>query len=790
MVQFSNLMLLRASPLYWREIYAPVYAQRMREFLLHLLNPEMPGFAALRVPLEYSWRYGKEAASLVEEVYNEAWLKDNELLQKSHKAVIEEVYQKFEHRKLEVFLNGQRLWACAEAIPWVAGNLAHAPGVIGEFYFGLSIEWLLLDYELFLVPHLRASNFVPSDPHIAPPTPYGYRPPSPMSHEDAAKYLKHLKRAESIFQKIRRAFSLDEHVARIKDWRVESAAFYYAEPTQMPAEPDGFLTLPPYRSALEHLGRVFLGTEDLNSSDVEGALLEGNLLTLRREIFAPLQGESERALVQRFYLILPWWSGDQSREEVERETASLTIKRSLVEFTFDRRAERIHTDLAIPTVLVDLWNQAIDEATHLTSELDNLIAYEAIGSPVKQKVFNLVNYLRVMLARLEAKVVRVTGDIVAIRQRWKRYVETMSLYPLFTSRPIPGIRPLQDIPSNSVSYRYSEEFTDRATARAELLRKSYEAVEGAIQDLTEQEQREEQKREERFREEQREQEEQRQRMLNYVLAILAAITAFPIIIGQMGWAELKEVIIGWPGFFRSLGFVLESLHPYLVLVAAISAGFTIAFLLTILILTFFSSRGTRKPRVRKEVAESAGVEEWRNIGSKITQVWRLVDHYDTLVGKRVEEKSKQGEDSVIASMRAVDELDQIVCNNLLEVWEWLTSQPVKDLKEEVDHLQLRVWQFIIRTELLCNRPTPFPFPVALCLLRYKGPDLAASNVVSDYEFRKVLEDNLLIGGVRIIDKLAREKKGLPAEKFVEEIKQLVEEIRKQLVEEIRGQPVE
>jgi len=747
-LEFNNLMLLYTVPLYW-EPRPLFHAQQLREFLLHLLDPRKPGFAALGIPGKgqpsYTWLYGDQAVTSVQQIYKEVWLQGSQLLQQFGKAVNEQVFHQFIDCKLQVFLTGEKLWACMEAIPHAAKALTQALEAIKNLYFGFLIDWSFLGNTLLWTPQLRISNFIPSNRRMAPPPPNGDRPPSPMSCEDAAACLEDCfwKQAETIFRMLRHAFHLGEAGVWIEDREVRPPVFYYAEPTQMPTEPDDFLTSPSYRSALDHLGRVCLGAQDLSGTDVAGALLEGNLVTFRREIVR------HHEAVRAFYLVLPWWSGDRSSwiEEVERELAFVADKWFFVEFAAGYRAYDIYTDLAIPMESMALWSGISDTAARLTSELHNLIAYEATGSPRREQVFSLVNHLRAMLARLEAEMLRVTDDVMVTRRKWKGALESMTLYArqVFTSRPLAGIRPLLGTLSDFFPCRYSEELTDRATARAEQLRKTYDAVERAIQDLTEQEQREERKREEQFREEQREREERRQRTLNYGLAALAAITAFPILIGQMDWTELKEVISHWPGVFRGLGSILEAVHPYLVLIATISAGSVIAFLLTMVVWTALRARGTRKG-----VVESTGVEKWREIGSKITQVWQLVGRSRRDIGTLRESAFGSmrvpggKEDEKVRGLREqVDKWDRIAYCNLVEAWEWLRSLSEKIYenppKEELDYLRLRVWQFIISTELLGNRPAPFPFPVALCLFRYKSTDFVKSTVVSDYEFQQVLK---------------------------------------------------
>jgi len=782
--EFNNLMLVYTAPLQWWEVRPLFYAERLRDFLLHFLDHKMPGFAAVRVNGE-DWAYGDQAAASVKRIHDEVWFKGSQKLKPLvEEYVREEVYREFNNHRLEVFLNGERLWAVAEHLGQVPEAIRN-PEAIRSLYLGLSIDWLLFDQALFWVPQLRISNFIPSNAHVAPPPPNDYRPPSPMSYEEAAECVKDLNEAKLVFRSIREHFDLGIVNVQVEDWKVRSPVFYYAEPTQMPTEPDGFLTLPSYRSALDRLGSICLGVEGLGNASVVGALLEDNFIIFRREI-----AEKATKVTRAFHLVLPWWPGHQSREEVEQKLIPLITQWSLLEFKVGYRVRGAYTDLVIQKELIVLWGRTMKEAAHLASELHDLVAYEPMGSPRKQQAYKLVNHLRVMLARSEAKVLKIRDDIAEYRQKMEKKEEDLkSIAPIqtFKLRPLAGIRPLQGTLSNFFPYRRFAESAGEVTAIREYLRETFDR----FKEVEEQEQREEQKREEQFREEQRrreeqqrKREEQRQKILNYLVAALAAITAFPILIGQMDWTELREVISRWPGVFRGLGSILEAMHPHLVLVATISAGSAIAFLLGMAAWMAWQERKIRKQeeqearkRGQGEVAKSAE-ERWSSIGSKISEAWWLASRPVV-----VETAAKLLEARNLASMgvpgsneesiklrKQIDEWDRAVCQGLAEAWEWLDGNPSE---EGVDYPR-KVERFIISTELLNNRPAPLPLPLALCLLRYKGPDLADGlPVVPDYEFEIVLKFyDFTDDEVRAIDLWAKLHKHLPAKEFLEELRKV------------------
>jgi hypothetical protein len=744
-MEFTNLMLIYTEPLYW-EPRPLFHAEKLRDFLSTLLDPQKPGFAFLGIPKgrkrTCNWLSGQKALNWVEQTYQDVWLKGGQMLRQYGKEVSELLFDTlFTEHKAEVFINSERFLACIEQTLGSVRKeeLRKALKDEGkEFFLGLSIDWSYLN-KIIWAPQLRVSNFWPSSRRIAPKPPGQYLSPMPMNPEKAADILENFfwKEVETYFRMLRYDFDLGSAAIWVGDREARPPVFYYAEPTRLPESPDEFLTSSDCLSALETLCRVTLGTDDPTSADVAGAFLENNLLTLRREIV-------RENTLRAFYLLIPWWRGlrEDWVEEVEREAAFVADKWSFVEFSAGYKAYDILTDLAMPAKSMALWGGTLDTAVKLVSQLHNMIAYEPMGGSRRREVFTLTARLRGILGRLKGEMLRVTDDVMITNRKLKAGLESGIHFAkqTFTSRPLPKVRHLLDALPEFFSYRRAEHLTQTETERAKQLRETYNSIETSIHELISQQEREEKEREERFREEQREREERRQRTLNYGLAALAAITAFPILIGQMDWTELQQVISRWPKLFAWLGAFLESIHPYLVLIAVVAAGAVIVFLLGMLLYTALRVR----PEGRDTLVETDTLLE---TGSKIIKVWQLVNRLlpiahelseRAFISRRVPGPEPE---EVQRLRQQIDDGDRTACQHLVEVWEWvgqidrLLEAPPED---ELERLKLRVHRFIILTELLDNRPTYFPFPVALCLFRYKSTDFVQSTVVSDFEFEQVL----------------------------------------------------
>ena len=754
-MEFTNLMLIYTEPLYW-EPRPLFHAEKLRDFLSTLLDPQKPGVAFLGIPEKRkrtcNWLSDQGALEWIERTYRDVWHRGGQMLSQYGKAVSEPLFDTlFTEHKAEVFIDSERFLAClgqtlgsirSEKLSEELRLFRKALEDAGrDFFLGFTIDWSYLN-SIIWTPQLRISNFWPSSRRIAPEPFDWYHPPMPMSPEEAADVLENWfwKKVETLFRMLRRSFRLGQAGVWLGNREVEPPVFYYAEPTWLPENPDEFLTSPDCFSALETLCRVTLGTDDPTSADVAGAFLEGNLLTLRREII-------RENILRAFYLLIPWWHGSREEwvEEVEREAAFVADKWSFVEFSAGFEAYDIITDLEMPRESMALWGGTLDTAVKLASDLHNIAAYEPTGSPRRREVFTLTARLRGILGRLKAEMLRVTDDVMAMKRKMEAGLESGIRFAkqVFTSRPLPKVRHLLDALPEFFSYRYTEytvHLTQAQVERAKQLRDTYDAIETSIHELVSQQEREEKEREERFREEQREREERRQRTLNYGLAALAAITAFPILIGQMDWTELQQVISHWPKLFAWLGAFLESMHPYLVLIAVVAAGAVIVFLLGMLLYTALRVR----PEGRDTLVETDTLLE---TGSKIIKVWQLVNRLLPIANELSERafisrRVPGPEPEEVQRLRKqIDDGDRTACQHLVEVWEWvgqidrLLEAPPED---ELERLKLRAHRFIILTELLDNRPTDFPFPVALCLFRYKSTDFVPSTVVSDFEFEQVL----------------------------------------------------
>jgi hypothetical protein len=773
-VRFTRLMLLHTRPMYWEP--RPVYhSERLRDFLIHLLDSQKPGYAAVLLQGDTEWKVGKQAVTLVQTVYEEVWLPLSVQLSVSQISSQLAFLGLVQH-KMEIFLDSERFLACCKRQFHIDRSEYRKRGT---FYIGLSIYWSHSN-SLVWSPQLRISNFWPISRTLAPEPPQEYAEPSSASPSEAAGILEDWfwKVVEEDFTKLRYHFDLSSVDMLFEGRELLPPVFYYAEPDLLPTEPEALLEFP-HRSVLETLCQPLLGTQDPRSADVAGAVLQNNLFTLRREI---VRSEGTQA----YYLILPWWQDSSERVEVERKLVFVADKWFFVQFELGFQAYDLLTDVDLWASPMRLWGGTLSTVPEITSKLHNYIAF-AVDSQRRRSAFRLAAELRATLARLESSVLRVTSNILKFRMKVEQSAEQAVLFAkqAFTSRPLPRVKNLLDAIGEFFVFRQAYSVARITNELAQQLRNDYAAVESAIQELNQREAQEQKEREEEARREMQEREERNQRRLNKILAILAGISALPILIGELNWNDINTIIeTKWKNIsvLSEIGGILKSVHHWLVFIAIISVSAAIIYLLY----TLFVQQGSKS----QGKTPPGNGDELPRVGQLIVDLWR---HHElavplvqkmrpfTFVSRQIPGHTES--DEILDLRRRVHQLDIRGTELLCRIW-----QQMKELKCEYEkhrddalnklsdpgavggqqpslgrksrrllrwremrnvskaqqpdnafqELKATTYLFIALTELFDNRPVPFALPLCLCVFRYKSTEFVQESIVSDFEFEQVL----------------------------------------------------
>lgn len=735
-MRFTELMLLYTAPMFWVD-RPRLNADNLGRFLASLLDPGKPGYGGLRPYASREpadWRTGDAALEWIVQTHQKTWVRGADSIERFGDDAVVPAFNLYVAERADVVVDGERLGACLlEGLDPQEGTaefLLQLHSTLEAIVVGLSIDWASAE-TLLWAPQLRISNFWPRSPRLAPPPPAPVAAPEAREPEGAAEVLlSYWLKVETAISLLRQRFGLGVAMVSLEPQKIEPSLFFYATPEAMCEKAEDFVA-PPHLQSLEALARRVIGTQDLLSSDVSGAFLEGNLLTFRHE-----RVRDERW--QSLHLIVPWIPGEGDREEVERELCFVADKLAFVDFSAGWDVQQIMSGLAIPRERMSLWGGTLDSAAALARELQISTAFQARRSRPRAAAFRLVGQLRASLSSFDAEFSRVTDDIVISEVRWRASVDAASQYArnVFTARPLPRVNLLLE---KGGLYRMYGDQVDRAARRANQLRDHFRSTAQALENMLDQERRE-----------QREHDERSQKVVGFGLAALAAVTAFPILIGSMDWETLRDQMRLWPRWGSWLGRLLEDLHPLLTLIAALAALGTIGVILGSLVWTLLPDVWTKTP--------------FSGMGRKVVDVTQRLSQVSPLahILRRVlsgHTMSTAVEQSDVKELRQViDAQDRRVCELVVEVMEWLLEQGTeadgtpaalaaptpKSLLErwrptsDLTQLEAQVHRFIIARELFDNRPTPLLLPTTLCLLRYQSTRLFHNPVVSTWELRRVL----------------------------------------------------
>lgn len=733
-MRLTELMLLYTSPIHW-ERSPSTNALNLKNFLIHMLDPAKPGLGSLGVSTA-NWLSGDDAIRWIEHTYQEVWSPGARVLETSGSAMSEEVFYRYEEHRCEVFLDEERLEACLLE----AELHAETPD---DTYLGFSVKWSRVT-SLVWTPQLRACNYWPRNPRFAPPRPPEITSPAPLGPEDTLRIFEDLTgrvadRLISLFFH----FGLREASVVPGPRSFEPPVFYYARSVQMPKSHEMFLS-PEYLPDLERLGRELIMTHDLLSADVTGAFLEGNLLTFRREI-------RQEAEVRAHYLIVPWLPEEERiwEEEVEAECVYVADSLAYTEFSVGYGVYELVAGLPMSSSFMSLWSSTLKKAASTVRDLQPMVTFKLRGGKRKAG-FELVWQLRSSLSRLEAPLLTWTEDILGLEGQWRisKDKRIEFAHRALTARSLPRIAPLLEGLGHIGPYRLYEEEVNGETQRARQVREQFRSVTTALQSMLDQQDREE-----------REREERNNRILGYGLAALAAVTAFPILIGEQNWDELQAVAGEWTGPFEWIASLLEVSHSALVLIATLSAGTLIFLLFGLLMWWVFA------PQIRWHR------DELSHLGGRIGDLRLLADVAEIKLTRLLQAASAQAEPQEIEKLRQeLETLDTQACEQLVQAWNWLEEKQsramrpnsVADVEGYAEALRADTEWLIVSNELLDNRLAPYWLPRALCIYRYRYDS------VSPYEFKLVLSRyGFSAEEIETVDDLVKQlREELPPQEFV------------------------
>ncbi|HEX9988799.1 MAG TPA: hypothetical protein VGE45_10030 [Chloroflexia bacterium] len=702
-MQFTELMLIYTLPIFWNEPPedAPRRASLLRDFLLFLLDPDRPGTGALNSygvsnTTKPNWfPDGKISSEWVRATYDTVWKPQAEALSVARLTGSQALE---EHRKsrAELFLDRERLVACLEA----AEINVNVPA---DIFVNLSVDWEHDDQWLWWAPQLRICNYRPYNPKYAPPL---------LSGTSAKSASLPLERAADILYSdfwctVLTAFGelyskyLD-HIGVTLELTPETVlppVFFYAKPNRLVNVPQDFVS-PKQLPTLQKLARRIAGTEDLLSTEVAAALLQGTILSFRREVEKLDIDENSRLETswRSNYLLIPWLPAAtiECLEEAEHDAYLVARQLTCCEFVAGgRRHMDLDKDLLKPTRSLRLLNETAEEAVRLVKRLQRQIAFEN-QSRVRRDAYEVVRQLHSSIFRLGIELLPVTNKVISKKADWQHITDNVirDTQSRLAIRALPSMRPLSESLANSRAHMQVIDVLENLAQDGHSIQDKFRSVTASLQDILEQERHEIQDRE-----------NVRQQLIGYILAALTASTVFPLLIGQASWKELKDEIGTWPDYLLWLRVAYIEPHRWWTLLAMVSATILIVLLVIALILIARKWGGTNK--YSKKLAKG---------GRIIACIERCIDE-----GK-----------------------DKKVCEQLKKVVNLLQPKPLAFFRLPTSGYKAtsdQVIAFIIQTELKTRLPIPKGLPRALCLCRYLDVVQSLDNAAqTDDDFSKALED--------------------------------------------------
>jgi len=299
------------------------------------------------------------------------------------------------------------------------------------------ISWRLVEFaisrnEIICKPMLALWSGWPAANRAAPPAPDAPATSVSLSLDDGLWFLE-----EVYWNKLIR---LKSYLLGI--FGIPSAAPTFAGRDGMPAvfyvvdyvaaDPLTDQTRIASDSGIGQIIRVCLGSDDPLSKEVAWGILEGDLLTARREVI------KERSY-QPLYVLLPTRSRPASAIAIEHDIDFITTNLSFLEFSISNEARDIHTDYQDLAHLRAVWGGTVDTFSLDLSKIAALLPSLSRGD--QRRLTRELRAIKMPVTQLQGRMVNLSGQTEQLQSRFEGYIDGTDDYfrRLFTiSKPFNG----------------------------------------------------------------------------------------------------------------------------------------------------------------------------------------------------------------------------------------------------------------------------------------------------------------------------------------------------------------
>ncbi|MEA2843174.1 MAG: hypothetical protein QOJ69_845 [Actinomycetota bacterium] len=503
-----------------------------------------------------------------------------------------------------LFATGERL---LELLPAREDEVHPFRALAGETFISLDLNLALVGGERWLVPQLRLSDYWPRNRQLAPdPSRVVQRGHAPdgdrRSPSETGLTLNNSlwMAADDAVQELLTSAGIVPVEMKVHGYHLRPPTFYSAQSVTPPPTPDEFLG-PEFLPSVRLLCRETLECDDPRSDQVAGLFVEGNVALLRREFVFPSEAPQyawfNAKRTENHYLCLGWHDTHDPDDlaRIEWDLCFAAQRLSLLDIRIgvglaelvaenaehDRRAEPLETWLRQKnTDITKLQKEAVRARRGKRRKKFGKMA--GIGGELYGRRPQIIAAVG-QADRIERAVQHVVDD--AAEQTEK----ALTFRALADLQPLTGTR-LRSSPMAKVVRRQVEDSKRVIVSVSNESEKLSAFLDSAVAI----ERREAERRSSRH-----------QKVLNYVLAALAGVTALGIIVGQIDDAKVKKAADGWGGpfgVFDLLGrFATNLSGPWrddFMVVGVLAAFLVIAMLVGIAaygVWTFFSGDAQAAP---------------------------------------------------------------------------------------------------------------------------------------------------------------------------------------------------
>ena len=746
----AKVALYFTAPSYWLD----GHSDKLRDFLRFIFDPTNPGLAALgvqpeegsnRTDNELLWLEGGDALARVSWYHEQVWSPADSQM-KNIDGNSDLLFRHLVETKSVVFIDHNRFETCCAAL--LVDKDGKEPHIrttsVAPYWIGLSIDWAKWHDIVTWAPQFRVYSYWPESRAFSP-SPSDNPQPLPsdrFSADTAAALLENVYwlDIETKFRRLRDHFEL----GTADTGSFESPVFYIVEPTSTPPMPDLYLQSQ-WRSVLASFTQYNLGVSDPFADKMVTSILEGRLAVLSYAIHSLRSG-----VLQDYYLILPAdaMPGDDPSVR-ENNLSYVTDQLAYIHFYAAKTAVEVTARGDIVRQRMRVQSAILEHAKEIAERI--LTTVSASGrvdlEGTEGGLRGLAREFQLVVERLKLRFTQIDLNIQQLRAELANDRSTnadfltrkLATRKARSGRNLSGAMMAPSVIAADALDSLSHESADEVR-NLEELKATFDGVFAHVERND------------------REGDERGQKMFSYLLGFLAAVVAFPLLIGHMSWLELGTVLNRHSMF----GGLVWTTHAVVTWISVIAAAAGIVMLLLYLVI--------RSERTRRMLnARLARLQKLHESPKEIAAIWLDVSEGTAL-----------GQDSKAAS--SYSDLDRDIMAALAAESTWLLENAIDPQDgSPVRDLRTRVMLIGALSELFLQRPSPLPLPSTLLFIRSCGPrffgEWVGSETVNDVELEYVLTTHgFSIDQARALAERTASKTWMQSVQSVEELVSAVEAI--------------